>query len=141
MKEETIIFSESEITQVTDRLQDIMAHCSIFTFDGPLGAGKTTVIRELLKKCGVRELVTSPTFTYLNMYENNQGQLFYHFDLYRLENLEEFLAAGFNEYLYAPGSWVFIEWPEIIIPLLKEKVCFCKLDYYENQRKISIKNL
>ncbi len=139
MKEETIIFNESDMCQVVDRLQDIMAHCSIFTFDGPLGAGKTTLIRELLKKCGVKELVTSPTFTYLNMYENDQGQLFYHFDLYRLGNLEEFLAAGFNEYLYASGSWVFIEWSAIILPLLKEKVCFCALEYHGQARKIEIK--
>ena len=128
----TIIFDESNITDVAQQLVALMPECRIFTFNGPLGAGKTTLIRSMLKECGVTQAITSPTFTYLNVYENQKGQLFYHFDLYRLASLEEFQAAGFDEYLYQSHSWAFIEWPAVIMPLLKEKVCHITLDYGAN---------
>lgn len=128
----TIIFDESNITDVAQQLVALMAECQIFTFTGPLGAGKTTLIRTMLKECGVTQPITSPTFTYLNVYENQKGQLFYHFDLYRLASIDEFRAAGFDEYLYQPQSWAFIEWPAVIMPVLKEKVCHITLDYGAN---------
>jgi tRNA threonylcarbamoyladenosine biosynthesis protein TsaE len=99
------------------------------TFTGPLGAGKTTIIRELLRRSGVTGLITSPTFTYVNLYTNEQGQTFYHFDLYRIQTLDEFAHAGFDEYLYQPNSRCFIEWPAIIEPLLSSNVCRVTLDY------------
>ena len=135
----TEIFNETQVDQIAQQLVDLMPHYKIFTFTGPWGAGKTTLIREILKKCGISQGVTSPTFTYLNAYENNKGQLFYHFDLYRINALDDFLMAGFEEYLYAPHSWTFVEWPAVIMPLLKEKVCFCELEYYDKQRKLTIK--
>ena len=92
----------------------------------------------MLKQKGVAQPVTSPTFTYVNVYENDNGQLFYHFDLYRIETLDAFIAAGFNEYLYAPNSWAFIEWPEVIMPLLTEAVCHCTIDYHDQQRVLRI---
>lgn len=138
MKTQTIIFNESEIGSVAQKLLALMPQCSIFTFTGPLGAGKTTLIREMLMQSGVTQPITSPTFTYLNVYENNKNQIFYHFDLYRIATMQDFLAAGFDEYLYAPGSWTFIEWPAVIMPLLKEKVCLCELAYYDKQRTLTI---
>ena len=98
---------------------------TIFTFRGPLGAGKTTLIKAFLQQCGVTQVVTSPTFTYVNTYTNNKGQKFNHFDLYRLPSLESFLELGFDEYFYESiktgNSWNLIEWPEIIKSLLKDK--------------------
>ena len=138
-EEKKIIYGLDEIETVVDSLISVMGQCQIFTFTGSLGAGKTTLIRAILRKCGVAEgVITSPTFTYLNLYENQRGQTFYHFDLYRIEKLEEFLAAGFNEYLYVPNSWVFIEWPEPILSLLKKNVCHCSIEYQgENKREIT----
>lgn len=131
-----IIFDESQLKEIAQQLVEKKKMCSIYAFTGPLGAGKTTLIKEMLRQCGVIEPVTSPTFTYMNVYENEQGERFYHFDLYRLGRLEEFLAAGFDEYLYQPKSWALIEWPAVIMPLLKEKVCLCELDYYDRQRQL-----
>lgn len=138
MEKRTIIFNELEVDDIAHQLVEHMKKCQIFTFTGPLGAGKTTLIARMLAQAGVTQTVTSPTFTYVNVYENNQGQLFYHFDLYRITSLNDFLAAGFDEYLYNPNSWTFIEWPAVIMPLLKEKVCLCEIDYYDNQRKITL---
>ena len=61
-----------------------------------------------------------PTFTYMNQYKGMDGW-FYHLDLYRMGSLQDFMQAGFGEYLEQPNSWVLIEWPEIIEPLLKRK--------------------
>ena len=135
-----MIFDESLIETVAVQLVNRMQKCQVFTFSGPLGVGKTTLIKDILKRCGVTQTITSPTFTYLNAYENDKGQLFYHFDLYRINSLDAFLAAGFEEYLYAPHSWTFIEWPDVIMPLLKERVCHCELEYENDKRTIIIRN-
>lgn len=134
----TIIFGKDQIDAVARELVELMKTCKVFTFTGPLGAGKTTLIQEMLRQKGVQEPVTSPTFAYLNIYENNKHERFFHFDLYRIATLEDFLAAGFDEYLYAPDSWTFIEWPAPIISLIDKKVCHCELSYENDKRKITI---
>ncbi|MFC1841620.1 tRNA (adenosine(37)-N6)-threonylcarbamoyltransferase complex ATPase subunit type 1 TsaE [Candidatus Dependentiae bacterium] len=130
----------SDIPNVVQYLKDKFNDCRIFVFYGPLGAGKTTLIRELLKNSGVKDVVTSPTFTYLNLYKNDQGQQFCHFDLYRLSNVNDFLGAGFDEYLNDEEIICFIEWPEVIEPLLKSGVCKVKIDYSKdaNNRVLSV---
>ena len=137
--EKTYIYDETEVKGIARQLVALMDRYQIFTFTGPLGAGKTTLIQALLKECGINQPVTSPTFTYLNVYENDRNQLFYHFDLYRIDSLSNFQAAGFDEYLYAPNSWALVEWPAVIMPLLKDKVCNCELDYSDNKRKIVLR--
>ncbi len=127
--EKRIIAGLDELPVVIEYLKSLLSVCSIFTFTGSLGAGKTTLIRSLLKDYGVNGAITSPTFTYLNLYKNDQGQTFYHFDCYRLKTLNDFLAAGFDEYLYESQSWTFIEWPEIVMPLLKQQVCHVRIEY------------
>ncbi len=92
----------------------------IFAFTGSLGAGKTTLVRSLLQACGVTGVISSPTFTYVNIYTNNHGQKFYHFDLYRITTVQEFIDAGFDEYLNDQQAYVFIEWPEVIMPFFEK---------------------
>lgn len=116
---------------VVQTLKSYMGRYRIFAFIGPLGAGKTTIIRDLLHSCGVEGLITSPTFTYVHCYENNNQERFYHFDLYRITSVEEFQSLGFDEYLNQANSWVFIEWPEVIKPLLQDNVCWLNFDYGE----------
>ncbi len=125
----TVNFTLQDIDRLVEQLRKRMASCQIITFTGPLGAGKTTVIKHLLRACGVTQTVTSPTFTYVNCYQNDQRQRFCHFDLYRIESLEQFLQAGFDEYLYVPNSWCFIEWPAPIMAFLKQGVCHVTLSY------------
>jgi tRNA threonylcarbamoyladenosine biosynthesis protein TsaE len=132
------IYGLDEIDRVVEGLLELMSSCSVFTFTGPLGAGKTTIIRELLGRLGVHDPVTSPTFTYVNVYSNKKGQKFYHFDLYRINSLDAFCQAGFDEYLFQPSSWVFIEWPEPIMPILTHDTCNIFIDYCDDKRKIFI---
>lgn len=139
MFEKTYIYDESEVKDIAGHLAALMNEYRVITFTGPLGAGKTTLIRALLEICGVIGPVTSPTFTYLNVYENSRDQKFYHFDLYRIGSLQDFQAAGFDEYLYVPGGWTLIEWPAVIMPLLTHSVCHCELDYAENKRKLVVR--
>lgn len=133
------IHSVQELEDVAHQLKKSMSDCAIFTFTGPLGAGKTTLIKMLLRLSSVKETVVSPTFTYVNVYHNDKGETFYHFDLYRIKAVEDFISAGFNEYLYQPKSWCLIEWPEVIMPLLREHVCHVKIEYSgESSRNIQI---
>jgi len=141
MAEETcIVYDYARLESVANVLQGLMGRVSIFTFIGSLGAGKTSLIRTILQQCGVKEIIASPTFTYMNMYVNEHGQIFYHFDLYRIQDIDSFIQAGFDEYLHVPHSFVFIEWPEVVMPLLKDDVCHARIEYYEhNQRMICYK--
>ncbi len=135
-------YSLDQIDEIVELLYKQMATCAVFTFTGPLGAGKTALIKRLLARCGVKEVVTSPTFTLMAIYSNTEGERFYHFDLYRLDTIHDFQSAGFDEYLYNPVSWAFIEWPEIIRPLLTHSVCHVTLDYAsEAERHIAIETI
>ena len=133
--EQTIIYGVDEVESVAQRLKDLLSTCKVMTFTGTLGAGKTTLIRSLLRQCGVQGDITSPTFTYMNVYEDDQGNNLYHFDLYRITSVDIFVNAGFDEYLYQPNSWALIEWPEVIEPLLTHDVCHVYLDYYDELEK------
>lgn len=130
-----ISFKSKEISKIVkDVFIPKMNDLNIFTFKGSLGAGKTTIIKQILKESGVKEVITSPTFAYVNSYKNNERQTFHHFDLYRLDSLESFLSLGFDEYLYQPDSYCFIEWPEIIDELfqnsdLNKKKCCITLSF------------
>jgi len=137
-KQGEVIFGEDEIKSVVDFLKEKLNECKILAFIGPLGAGKTTLIRMLLRSLDITEPITSPTFIYVNRYSNKKGNNFYHFDLYRIESVSDFLEAGFDEYFEQPNSWVFIEWPEIIMDILPDDACLVKLDYHGDKRKIKI---
>ena len=135
MNTKEIQYHLSDTTALISLLSDLRSSCQVFAFTGPLGAGKTTLSRMLLRQWGVQEAITSPTFIYVNCYKNNSDQLFYHFDLYRIASLNEFIEQGFNEYLYQNNSWALIEWPEVIFPLLTHNVCFITLDYRGEQER------
>lgn len=133
---QSIIYTKNEVSVVAEQLSHLMQKYAIYTFTGSLGAGKTTLIRELLQKIGVCEQVTSPTFTYMQIYTTINGITVYHFDLYRVDNLSSFMQAGFDEYLYQPKSIIMIEWPECIMPLLTTNVCHIFIDYNDDSSRI-----
>jgi tRNA threonylcarbamoyladenosine biosynthesis protein TsaE len=127
-----------QMPELAKKLIDKMDEIKVFTFAGPLGAGKTTLVQQMLKLKGVTGPVQSPTYTYMCVYTLEDGTIMYHFDLYRLEATDDFIEAGFDEYLYQPNSYCFIEWPEIIIPLLREKVCHVELEYNDDDTRTVI---
>ena len=130
-----ITYSLQEQDTIIQELKALMGTYQVFACSGPLGAGKTTTIKALLRSCGIAGTITSPTFTYVNAYENDKGEYFYHFDLYRIASVEEFQSQGFDEYLYQENSWAFIEWPEVIESLLTHGVCHLFFDYHEDPEK------
>jgi len=89
----------------------------VILFHGEMGAGKTTFIKALSKALGVSEATSSPTFSLVNEYQTANGELVYHFDVYRLDNESEAYDMGIDEYLYS-GEWCFIEWAEKILNLI-----------------------
>ena len=94
----------------------------VFAFEGSMGAGKTTFIKKLIKEMGSMDIVNSPTFAIVNVYDVEQpyrGEV-YHFDCYRLKDIREAIDFGAEEYLYS-GNYCFIEWPEILKPLLPQE--------------------
>lgn len=130
------LFTKQDVPTLARQLKEQMAIKQIFTFEGPLGAGKTTLIQELFKQLGITEPVVSPTYTYYTIYTLPGGQKLYHFDLYRLNSETEFMESGFDEFLYQQDSYCFIEWPEIIEPLLKESVVTVKLEYAPDDKRL-----
>lgn len=88
-------------------------------FEGPMGAGKTTLIKELCRQLGVQDEVSSPTFALVNEYEATGGKLIYHFDFYRIENEREALDMGALEY-FDSGRMCLVEWPSLVPNLLPE---------------------
>ena len=86
-------------------------------FFGEMGAGKTTLIREICEQLGVSDTVTSPTFALVNHYMSGDGSDIYHFDFYRIEKLEEAYDLGYDEY-FDSGALCLVEWPEKIEQLL-----------------------
>ncbi|WP_462267529.1 tRNA (adenosine(37)-N6)-threonylcarbamoyltransferase complex ATPase subunit type 1 TsaE [Mucilaginibacter sp.] len=94
------------------------ANQKVFLFYGEMGAGKTSLIKELCSQLGVLEQASSPTFSIVNEYQGRQGKV-YHFDFYRLKNQTEALDMGYEEYFYS-GDYCFVEWPEKIPDLLPD---------------------
>lgn len=143
--EKVILFDNPEEV-VRNYIVPLLKEYSIFCLQGPLGVGKTTLVKEIFRQSGIQEIVNSPTFGYVKNYTCPDGVVFSHFDLYRVMSLEEFIAAGFDEILYRDGVKSFIEWPEIIEPLFKslhQKVCIFELSYSQTDacmRQIIIKN-
>ena len=103
----------------------------ILLFYGDMGVGKTTLIKAIVKALGSSDEVSSPTFSIVNEYELENDKIF-HFDLYRIKDLEEAYNFGIEDYIYS-DSWILIEWPEKIEPILID-------NYNQIELKLESKN-
>ena len=106
-----------ELELIADDLIARSGDTKVWIFDGELGAGKTTLIQVICRRFGVIDRVSSPTFALVNEYINGDGQIFYHFDFYRIKNEREALDIGCEEYFYS-NAYCFIEWGSRISSLL-----------------------
>ena len=113
-----ITYMLKDLPQIANQLVS-KATSKTILFYGEMGVGKTTLIKEIAKKIGVTEMLSSPTFSIVNEYELENDRLF-HFDCYRLASEEEALDIGIEDYLFS-GHWNLIEWPEKIEKLLPKK--------------------
>ena len=119
MKRTIHITSESELPQVAAAILDATGRRTVVAFRGEMGAGKTTLIREIAAQLGSTDTVTSPTFALVNQYSADGGQKIFHFDFYRIDKPEEAFDLGYEEYFYS-GDLCLVEWPEKIERLLPE---------------------
>ena len=94
-----------------------MGERKVFAFYGKMGAGKTTFIKAVCEELGVEDVINSPTFAIVNEYMDGQGYPIYHFDFYRIKNLQEVMDIGYEDYVYS-GYVCFMEWPELIEEIL-----------------------
>lgn len=140
MKIQLITNSESETLLVAEKFGKSLPKVCVVSLEGDLGAGKTTFAKGVARALGINDAITSPTFTFLNEYDGAKAKLF-HFDLYRLEDTEEFRAMGFEEYfdLTTLGGVCLVEWASNcpnILPERRYDVCITKKS--ETQRLIEI---
>ena len=94
-----------------------MGDNTVFAFRGEMGAGKTTFIKAICDSLGVEDEVNSPTFAIVNEYRSASAELIYHFDCYRIKEIEEAIDFGFEDYMDS-GALCLIEWPENVEDLL-----------------------
>lgn len=128
----------SDLDIVARKFVENMGNRNVFAFYGEMGAGKTTFIKAICSVLGVTETITSPTFSIVNEYEKSEGVPIFHFDFYRIKNIEEAYDFGYEDYFYS-GHLCFIEWPELVEPLLPENVVKVQIVIEDNgQREISI---
>ena len=128
----------SDLDYVAQKFVNKMDNRKVFAFYGEMGAGKTTLIKAICKAMGVTETITSPTFSLVNEYKDDDDNPIYHFDFYRIKNIEEAFDFGYEDYFYS-GNICFIEWPELIESLLPTEVVEVIIKVDKNgQRLISI---
>ncbi len=132
------INSLNELPEVARAVIEAIGDRSVVIFRGEMGAGKTTLIREIVTQLGATDVVTSPTFAIVNQYQGTMDRRIYHFDFYRLEDLREAYDFGYEEYFYS-GDICLVEWPERIEPLLPEEVITVRITVDdENKRTFEI---
>jgi tRNA threonylcarbamoyladenosine biosynthesis protein TsaE len=110
---------------------------NVWAFDAPMGAGKTTIIREICKQKKVLDTVTSPTFSIINEYNTLDDNTIYHFDFYRLNSVNEALSIGVSDY-FETGNLCLIEWPTVVTPILPDNYVRITIDILdEHSRSVS----
>lgn len=137
--EKIVCLDKREIPEAARRIIEFCKGEKIWVFQGRMGAGKTTFIKEIARQMGVTDLVSSPTFSIVNEYRDVQGQPIYHFDFYRVDDPEEALDIGSEEYFYS-GNYCWVEWAEKIFPYIPEKFALIEIKAGLNdERGISLK--
>lgn len=130
----TIFYNIDDLPEMSRQLVDLNKSIAFY---GEMGAGKTTLIKAMLRELGVVDSGHSPTFGLVNEYHNAQGELVaYHFDFYRLNSPEEALDMGIEAY-FNSNCYIFMEWPERLGPLLPEDIAHVHLYFVdETTRRI-----
>ncbi len=126
------IFDLNDISSFAKAILDFAQDTKIFLFDAPMGAGKTTLIKEMCIQLGSSDHFSSPTYSIINEYDYPGGKI-YHFDLYRLKSQEELLDLGIEEHL-GFGHYCFFEWPELVEDLIDGNYLKIDIKVIENNR-------
>jgi tRNA threonylcarbamoyladenosine biosynthesis protein TsaE len=135
-----IIATENELEKVSSILVDLATEYPVVAFRGDLGAGKTTLIKNMCNLLGLKEAVNSPTFSIVNEYKLVENKSVFHFDFYRLESEEEAYDIGVEDYFYE-GNLCLIEWPSKIESLWPEKRIEVYIEIANKGREFTINQI
>jgi len=127
-----IIEKEEELSSVANSI--LNSGVRKIAFHGDLGAGKTTLIKEIVKVLGSETPASSPTFSIVNEYQAKSSDQIFHFDFYRIKSLDEVYDIGYEDYFYS-DAYVFVEWPEKIVSLLPESFSSIKIVLLDDMRR------
>lgn len=131
------IVALDKIEGVAREVLGIIGKKTVIAFHGLMGSGKTTFIRAMCQVLGVKDAVSSPTYSIINEYKGSRGNIL-HIDLYRLKNNEELMRAGVEDSLYS-GNLCLVEWPELAFSLLPDDTVHIYLEAIdESTRRIRI---
>jgi len=138
MEKKEFVFQLDDIDAAARWFLTTVGDRNVFAFYGTMGAGKTTFIKALCHELGVTDdVVASPTFAIVNEYQATSGPV-YHFDFYRVKTLQEAVDMGCDDYFYS-GRPCFIEWPQLVEPLLPEDAVSLHIDEQpDGSRKLSL---
>lgn len=136
MKKEFTAKDLNEMRSAADQIKELLPDHGVVLFQGEMGAGKTTLIKYLCSSLGIQDEVSSPTFALVNEYLLPEGDPMYHFDLYRMEDPEEALDIGIEDYFDQPAL-CFVEWPDRLGYLLPEKTLEIHIEDEGNLRRIT----
>lgn len=137
---EILIPTTADLDAAAQEFLALMGDETVYTFEGEMGAGKTTFINALCRALGVEDDPTgSPTFSIINEYRSDTtAELIYHFDLYRIESLEQAFDIGVEDYLDS-GALCLIEWPDRIEDILPDDTVRVKIDVLpDGARRLTI---
>ena len=129
------INSLDELEIAAKELITAFSNDRVFAFYGKMGAGKTTFIQSICRALGSDDNVTSPTFALINEYNTANLDSIFHFDFYRIKDIEEAYDLGYEDYIYS-GSYCLIEWPEMIDSLLPEKMVTVKIEVQDDDTRL-----
>jgi tRNA threonylcarbamoyladenosine biosynthesis protein TsaE len=133
------IFTINQLESVAQKIIAQQPH-KVILFQGDMGVGKTTLIKQLCQTLGVITPTSSPTFSLVNEYETIENELVYHFDFYRLKKENEALDMGAEDYFYS-SHWCFIEWAEKIPNLIPEKHTVVTIELLaDGKRQLTLAN-
>ncbi len=130
------INKEEELDALCPKLIEFAGDKKIWIFSGEMGSGKTTFIRHICNFLAVKDAVGSPTYSLMNEYQTDSGNRICHFDFYRIQNLQEAVDIGCEEYFYS-GSLCFIEWAEKILNLVPRPLVRITIEQIDETRTIT----
>ncbi|MFV0517943.1 MAG: tRNA (adenosine(37)-N6)-threonylcarbamoyltransferase complex ATPase subunit type 1 TsaE [Aminipila sp.] len=126
-----IIKNENETKKFGLALAEKLKPGSVVALIGDLGTGKTALTKYIAEGLGVKQMITSPTFTIVREYEDGRLPL-YHFDVYRINDVEEMFEIGYEEYFFGKGVSI-VEWADLISEIMPEESIIINISYGENE--------
>lgn len=142
MNREFVVRDLSQLEELAKLfINEYLPQARVFAFEAEMGSGKTTFIKSVCHQMNVDDIINSPTFSIVNeYYSKNIDDIIYHFDCYRMKDVQDAINIGFEDYVYS-GKYCFIEWPEVVSDLLPEDTIWISINIEQDGiRNICIKN-